>query len=102
MAALPIEVLYGIYPGLLTGIIPALVAGGLGFAFRYVTGVTLPGLGVVALAVAIAGVNGGLLGLLEEDVASSPRSSGRPTRRWRPSGSLREVQWPESRSERST
>ena len=73
MAALPIEVLYGIYLGLLTGIIPAFVAGGLGFVFRYVTGVTLPGLGVVALAVAIAGINGGLLGLLEEDVASSPR-----------------------------
>jgi hypothetical protein len=73
MAAFPIEVLYGIYLGLLTGIIPAFVAGGLGFVFRYVTGVTLPGLGVVALAVAIAGINGGLLGLLEEDVASSPR-----------------------------
>jgi hypothetical protein len=73
MAALPIEVLYGLYLGLLTGIIPALVAGFLGFVFRYVTGVTLPGLGVVALAVAIAGVNGGLLGLLEEEVASSPR-----------------------------
>ena len=73
MAALPIEVLYGIYLGLLTGIIPAFVAGGLGFVFRYVTGVTLPGLGVVALAVAIAGINGGLLGLLEEDVASSPQ-----------------------------
>ncbi|HKL28740.1 MAG TPA: TrkA C-terminal domain-containing protein [Natrialbaceae archaeon] len=73
MATLPIEVLYGIYLGLLTGIIPAFVAGALGFVFRYVTGVTLPGLGVVALAVAIAGINGGLLGLLEEDVVSSPR-----------------------------
>lgn len=73
MAALPIEVLYGIYLGLLTGIIPAFVAGGLGFVFRYITGVTLPGLGVVALAVAIAGVNGGLLGLLDQNVSSSPR-----------------------------
>lgn len=73
MASLPIEVLYGIYLGLLTGIIPALVSGGLGFVFRYVTGVTLPGLGVVALAVAIAGVNGGLLGLLDKNVVTSPR-----------------------------
>lgn len=73
MAALPIEVLYGIYLGLLTGIIPAFVSGALGFAFRYVTGVTLPGLGVVALAVGIAGVNGGLLGLLDQTVSSSPR-----------------------------
>jgi hypothetical protein len=62
MPALSIEGLYGIYPGLLTGIIPAFVSGALGVLFRYVTGVTLSGLEVVALAVAIAGVNGGLLG----------------------------------------
>lgn len=73
MAPLVIDVLLGIYIGLLTGIIPALVAGGLGFVFKYFTGVTLPGLGVVVLAVAIAGVSGGLLGLIDPTVASSPR-----------------------------
>ncbi|MFC4407280.1 potassium channel family protein [Haloarchaeobius iranensis] len=73
MASLPVEVLYGIYLGLLTGIIPALVSGSLGFLFKYVTGVTLPGLGVVVLSVAIAGVNGGLMGLLDPTVSSSPR-----------------------------
>lgn len=73
MAPLPVEVLYGIYLGLLTGIIPALVSGSLGFLFKYVTGVTLPGLGVVVLSVAIAGINGGLMGLLDPTVSSSPR-----------------------------
>lgn len=73
MAALPVELLYGIYLGLLTGIIPALVSGSLGFLFKYVTGVTLPGLGVVVLSVAIAGINGGLMGLLDPTVSSSPR-----------------------------
>jgi len=64
MASLPVEVLFGIYLGLLTGIVPAFVSGALGFAFKYLTGVTLPGLGVVVLAVAIAGINGGLMGLM--------------------------------------
>ena len=48
--SLPIEILFGIYLGILTGIIPALVAGVLGFIFKYFTGVTIPGLGVVVLA----------------------------------------------------
>ncbi|WP_323675724.1 TrkA C-terminal domain-containing protein [Halorubellus sp. PRR65] len=73
MASLPVEFLFGIYLGLLTGIVPAFVSGTLGFAFKYLTGVTLPGLGVVVLAVAIAGINGGLMGLLDPAVASSPR-----------------------------
>lgn len=73
MAALPIEILLGIYLGLLTGIVPALVAGGLGFVFRYFTGVSLPGFGVVVLAVAVAGVNGGLLGLISPEIQNSPR-----------------------------
>jgi hypothetical protein len=68
MAALPVEILFGVYLGLLTGIIPALVAFGLGFLFRYFTGVTIPGFGVVVLAVAIAGVNGGLLALADPAV----------------------------------
>ncbi|MCT9097749.1 potassium channel family protein [Haloarchaeobius sp. HME9146] len=73
MATLPVEILYGLYLGLLAGIIPALVSGSLGFIFKYFTGVTVPGLGVVVLATAIAGINGGLMGLLEESVKSSPR-----------------------------
>ncbi|MEF8863622.1 MAG: TrkA C-terminal domain-containing protein, partial [Haloarculaceae archaeon] len=63
MAPLPVEVLFGIYLGVLTGIIPALVAGVLGFVFKYLTSVTLPGFGVVVLGLAIAGINGGLLAL---------------------------------------
>lgn len=69
--ALPIEILLGIYLGILTGIFPALVAWGLGFLFKYVTGVTLPGLGVVVLALAIAGINGGLLALVDPTVLES-------------------------------
>ncbi|MGM0590105.1 MAG: potassium channel family protein [Halobacteriota archaeon] len=71
MAALPVELLYGLYLGILTGIVPALVAFGLGFIFKYVTGVTLPGLGVVVLGVAIAGVNGGLLALNDSTLTNS-------------------------------
>lgn len=73
MPSLPAEILLGIYLGLLTGVIPALVAGSLGFIVRYFTGVTLPGLGVVVLALSIASVQGGLLGLLEPEVLAAPR-----------------------------
>ncbi|GAB3019069.1 potassium transporter TrkA [Natronobiforma cellulositropha] len=73
MSSLPIEVLLGIYLGLLTGIVPAFVAGALGFLARYFTGVTLPGFGVVVLALAIASVNGGLLVLAEPEIVRSPR-----------------------------
>ena len=72
--SLPIEVLFGVYLGILTGIIPALVAGVLGFVFKYVTGVTIPGFGVVALALAIAGVNGGLLALNDQTIRTSERA----------------------------
>ena len=70
MAPLPVEVVLGVYLGVLTGIIPALVAWGLGFIFKYVTGVSIPGFGVVVLALAIAGVNGGLLALTDRTVTS--------------------------------
>ncbi|WP_440766257.1 potassium transporter TrkA [Natronorubrum sp. DTA7] len=70
---LPVEVLLGLYLGLLTGIVPAFVAGSLGFLVRYFTGVTLPGFGVVVLALSIASVQGGLLGLVEPTIAQSPR-----------------------------
>lgn len=69
--ALPIEVLLGIYLGVLTGIIPAVVAGTLGFLFKYVTNVTLPGFGVVVLGVALAGINGGLLALADPAILQS-------------------------------
>ncbi|WP_096389732.1 potassium channel family protein [Halopenitus persicus] len=71
---LPVEILYGIYLGLLTGIIPAIVSGVLGFLFKYFTGVTIPGFGVVVLALAIAGVNGGLLALNDPSVRASERA----------------------------
>ncbi|MFC4543978.1 potassium transporter TrkA [Halosolutus amylolyticus] len=70
---LPVEILLGVYLGLLTGIVPALVAGSLGFLVRYFSGVTLPGFGVVVLALSIASVQGGLLGLVEPSIAQSPR-----------------------------
>ncbi|AXG05069.1 potassium transporter TrkA [Haloplanus rubicundus] len=63
MASFPVEVLFGLYLGILTGIVPALVSWAFGFVFKYVTGVTVPAFGVVVLSVAIAGVNGGLLAL---------------------------------------
>lgn len=71
MASLPIEVLFGLYLGLLTGIIPALVSGILGFVFKYVTNVTIPGLGVVVLSLAIAGANGGLMALNDPTIIGS-------------------------------
>lgn len=70
--ALANDVLLGVYIGVITGFFPALVAWVLGFVFKYFTGVTLPGFGVVVLGVGIAGVQGGLLGLLDPSVTASP------------------------------
>ncbi|ELZ94052.1 hypothetical protein C440_10543 [Haloferax mucosum ATCC BAA-1512] len=71
MAALPVEVVYGLYFGILTGLVPAAVAWLLGFGFRYVTGVTVPGLAVVVLSVAIAGASGGLMALADPTITQS-------------------------------
>lgn len=71
MPALPVAVLYGIYLGILTGIVPALVAWVLGFLFRYVTGVSIPGFAVLVLGIALAGVNGGLLALVDPSILQS-------------------------------
>jgi hypothetical protein len=71
MATLPVEILLGIYLGLLVGIIPALISWALGFVFKYVTDVTLPGFGVSILAIALAGVNGGLLALADPSITGS-------------------------------
>jgi len=74
MASLPVEILLGIYLGLLVGMVPALVSWALGFAFKYITDVTIPGFGVVALAIALAGVNGGLLALADQSITSNPNA----------------------------
>lgn len=66
------QLLVGLYLGVLTGVLPALVSWALGFSFRYVTGVTVPGLAVVVVAAAIAGVSGGLLGLLDPVISETP------------------------------
>ncbi|MES3516489.1 MAG: TrkA C-terminal domain-containing protein [Natronomonas sp.] len=68
---LPVEILLGIYLGVLTGMFPALVSYGLGFLFKYVTGVSIPAFGVVVLALALAGIGGGLLALTDPTVTES-------------------------------
>ena len=69
---LPAQLLLGIYLGALTGVFPALAAWGLGFTFRYFSGVTIPGTVVMVFAVALAGVQGGLLGLLDTGNVTDP------------------------------
>jgi hypothetical protein len=71
MASIPVEVFYGVYLGILLGIIPVLVAWTLGFVFKYITGVTVPGLGVVTLAALVAGASGGLLALGDPTLIAS-------------------------------
>jgi hypothetical protein len=71
MASTPVQVLHGLYLGLLAGIIPALVAFGFGFLFRYVTGLSIPAFGVVVLGVALAGVNGGLLAFADPQITQA-------------------------------
>jgi hypothetical protein len=71
MTSTPVQVLHGLYLGLLAGIIPALVAFGFGFLFRYVTGLSIPAFGVVVLGVALAGVNGGLLAFADPQITQA-------------------------------
>ena len=71
MASLPVEILYGLYLGVLTGLVPSFIAWLLGFGFKYFTGITIPGLGVVGLGVMIAGLNGGLLALADPSLTGS-------------------------------
>jgi hypothetical protein len=47
------------------------VSGVLGFLFKYITNVTIPGLGVVVLSLAIAGANGGLMALNDPTIVGS-------------------------------
>ncbi|MCU4754008.1 TrkA C-terminal domain-containing protein [Halobacteria archaeon AArc-curdl1] len=72
MSTIPVtEILVGIYLGLLAAIFPSFVAFLIGFVFKYFTSVTVPGLGVVALGGALAGVSGGLMGLIDPTLAES-------------------------------
>lgn len=72
MPVIPVqEIVLGIYLGLLAGIFPGFIAFSLGFIFKYFTSVTIPGLGVVALSGGLAGVSGGLMGLLDPAIADS-------------------------------
>lgn len=72
MAPLPLsEVLVGVYLGLLAALFPGFIAFSIGFGFKYFTNVTVPGLGVVALGGALAGVSGGLMGLVDPALADS-------------------------------
>lgn len=65
------EIVIGVYLGLLAGIFPAFIAFSIGFGFKYFTNVTVPGLGVVVLGGALAGVSGGLMGLIDPQLAES-------------------------------
>lgn len=69
--SLPIQILKGIYLGLLTGLLPAMIALAMGFLFKYVTKISIPAFGVVVLAVALAGMNGGLLAVIDPKVQES-------------------------------
>ncbi|WP_128476466.1 potassium channel family protein [Halorussus pelagicus] len=71
-SALLIDLLVGLYIGILSAVVPALVAWSLGFTFKYFTGVTIPGFGVLVFGIAIAGIQGGLLGLLDPQFVTSP------------------------------
>lgn len=69
--AFALQVLRGIYLGLLTGLVPAVVGWAMGFLFKYVTGISIPAFGVVVLSVALAGVNGGLLAVIDPAIQNS-------------------------------
>lgn len=70
LAPIP-DVLLGIYLGLLAAIFPAFIAFSIGFIFKYFTTVTIPALGVVALGGTLAGVSGGLMGLMDPTLSES-------------------------------
>lgn len=72
MVSVPLtEVVVGVYLGLLAAIFPAFIAFSIGFGFKYFTNVSVPGLGVVVLGGALAGVSGGLMGLMDPTLAES-------------------------------
>lgn len=72
MSPVPVtEILLGIYLGLLAAIFPSFIAFAIGFGFKYFTDVTVPGLGVVVLGGALAGVSGGLMGLMDPSLTQN-------------------------------
>jgi len=72
MLSFPVgDVVVGLYLGLLASLFPALVAFLIGFGFKYFTSITVPGLGVVVLGAALAGVSGGLMGLVDPQLSES-------------------------------
>ena len=76
MAPLPIsEILVGVYLGLIAALFPSFIAFSIGVGFKYFTNVTIPGLGVVALGGALAGVTGGLMGLIDPQLVGGRASS---------------------------
>ncbi len=76
--SLLVQVLLGLYLGLLTGLLPALVSWAMAFVVRYFTGIQVPGFGVVVLALAIAGVQGGLLAFANTEFLTSIGASPVP------------------------
>jgi hypothetical protein len=74
MPSTPVQVLHGLYLGLLAGVVPAVVAFALGFIFRYVVSISIPAFGVVVLGVALAGVNGGLLAFADPTITQAANS----------------------------
>lgn len=70
--AVPVgDIVVGLYVGVLAGLFPGLVAFSLAYSFKYLTDVTIPGFGVVVLAGALAGVSGGLMGILDPALTGS-------------------------------
>ncbi|RQG95294.1 potassium channel family protein [Natrarchaeobius oligotrophus] len=65
------EILVGVYLGLIAALFPSFITFSIGFGFKYFTNVTVPGLGVVALGGTLAGVTGGLMGLMDPQLAGS-------------------------------
>jgi hypothetical protein len=60
------EVGFGVYVGLLTGVFTGFLAFLLAFAFKYVAGVKLSDRMALLIGLSVAGLQGGLLGLLKE------------------------------------
>ncbi|MFP4632602.1 MAG: hypothetical protein ACLFMT_04090 [Halobacteriales archaeon] len=73
------QLFLGVYLGVVTGLLPGVVAWALAFVFKYFTDVTLPALGVMVLAVALAGVPVSALGVTVVAVDSDDGLHALPT-----------------------
>lgn len=65
------ELTVGVYLGIVTAFFPALVAFMIGLSFKYFTGLSIPALAVVVLSGTLAGISGGLMGLMSEEIVES-------------------------------